>query len=218
MVNCLIQEWNHHSRNNNISSPVTIFFGGGTPSLMDCEHVGEIISKICSTSDVEVSLEANPGDVIGKVSELKTAGVTRLSVGVQALNDQELIFLNRDHNTQQAVISLEQSLKHFPTTTSADLIFGRPGQTVEILESELMMLMKLGLPHVSLYQLTVERGTRLFDQVRSGEVVMPDEDTMAALYSAADNILSSHALTRYEVSNWSVPGSECQHNLGLYQS
>lgn len=185
--------------------------------MINAKYIEEIVKVInCDGQDIEVSLEANPGDVVGRVQDLKNAGITRLSVGVQAFNEEELRFLNRDHSVHQALELIQESLSQFPKSTSLDLIFGRPGQTVDILETELSVITDLGLPHVSLYQLTVERGTKLARQVRAGEVIMPGEDTMAELYSRAVDTLGQAGLLRYEVSNFSVPGSECVHNLGYW--
>ena len=115
--------------------------------------------------EVEVSLEGNPGDMLGRAPGLQAAGVTRVSVGVQALNDGDLNLLNRDHNVKEALQAVEESLKVFPKSTSADLIFGRPYHTLEVWLDELRTMAKLGLPHLSMYQLTVERGTPLWRQV-----------------------------------------------------
>ena len=120
--------------------------------------------------EVEVSLEGNPGDMLGRAQGLQAAGVTRVSVGVQALSDSDLKLLNRDHNVKEALQAVEESLKVFPKLTSADLIFGRPQHTAEVWLDELKALVRLGLPHLSMYQLTVERGTQLWHQV-SGQVV-----------------------------------------------
>ena len=117
-----------------------------------------------SASNIEISVEGNPGDLVGKIYDLKEAGVTRLSIGVQALNDKELQFLNRDHDADQARKSIEESLSVFPKTTSVDLLFGRPHQTWELFRRELEQIINWNIPHVSLYQLTVERGTALQKQ------------------------------------------------------
>ena len=115
---------------------------------------------------MEVSLEGNPGDMLGRVPGLQTAGVTRVSVGVQALSDHDLKLLNRDHDVRQALKAVEESLAVFPKSTSADLIFGRPRHSLEVWLSELRTLVDLGLTHLSMYQLTVERGTELWRQAR----------------------------------------------------
>ena len=217
MVECLIKEWTSLSDLYNIDHPVTIFFGGGTPSLLDSKYIEKIVTSIDRLSSVlEVSLEANPGDLHGKVSSLSSAGVTRLSVGIQALNDEELKFLNRDHNVIQAWNAIDQSLKYFPKSTSVDLIFGRPNQNWTRFRGELEQIIKSRVPHVSLYQLTVEKGTSLHKQVTSGQVTLPEEDTMAEMYNNAVALLDEAGLARYEVSNFSVPGAQCLHNIGYW--
>ena len=216
MIVCLIKEWDTLAKFHNISHPITIFFGGGTPSLMDLSNIEKLVSRISTGDSVEISLEANPCDLEGKIQPLKDAGVTRLSIGVQALNDKDLSFLNRNHNVKQVWESLEESLRMFPNTTSADLIFGRPGQSLDTFTSELSQLICLGLPHISLYQLTVERGTALHKQVARGEVELPDEDLMAAMYTAGQEIMAGAGLARYEVSNFSEAAAECEHNRGYW--
>ena len=183
---------------------------------MDISNIEKLVYRISNGGSVEVSLEANPCDLEGRIQSLKDAGVTRLSIGVQALNDNDLSFLNRNHNVDQVWMSLEESLRIFPKTTSADLIFGRPGQTLDSFCSELDQLTALGLPHISLYQLTVERGTRLHKQVVSGKIKLPDEDLMADMYTAGRETMAGAGLARYEVSNFSESGAECGHNLGYW--
>lgn len=216
MLSCLLREWDTLVKSYSVTHPITIFFGGGTPSLMDISSIAELVHRISNGGSVEVSLEANPCDLAGKILALKDAGVTRLSIGVQALNDKDLLFLNRNHNVNQVWMSLEESLRSFPKTTSADLIFGRPGQTLDSFCSELSQLTSLGLPHISLYQLTVERGTKLHKQVTRGEVKLPDEDLMADMYTAGRETMARAGLARYEVSNFSQPGAECDHNTGYW--
>ena len=217
LVDGILKEWKTLSSVFNINSPVTIFFGGGTPSLIETKYIEKIVNKISENMpSLEVSLEGNPGDLVGKVSGLRDAGVTRLSVGVQALDDRELKFLNRDHNVHQAWRSVQESLEVFPQSTSVDIIFGRPNQSVSTLESELYQLIETRVPHVSLYQLTIERGTKLHKQVTKGEVTVPDEDTMADMYQTVVETLAKAGIERYEVSNFSRPGSQCLHNLGYW--
>jgi len=184
---------------------------------MQLSSVERLVREIAGeTGGLEVSLEGNPGDLLGKVTSLESAGVTRLSVGVQAMSDKDLLYLNRDHSVSQAIECLEQSLAVFPNSTSADLIFGRPGQTTAGWLEEVAQLVDMGLPHMSLYQLTVERGTRLAKQVMRGQVSLPEEDVMADMYLGAVELLERRGLARYEVSNFSLPEAECQHNVGYW--
>ena len=179
MLQCLLKEWRHAQAKHEIKAASTIFFGGGTPSLMPLRLIETLVKEISGEMEVgtirhnmketifevEVSLEGNPGDMLGRAPGLQTAGVTRVSVGVQALSDGDLKLLNRDHNVKEALQAVEESLKVFPKSTSADLIFGRPHHTLEVWLDELRTLVRLGLPHLSMYQLTIERGTLLWHQV-----------------------------------------------------
>lgn len=217
MLSSLLAEWRHLSSKLEVSSANTIFFGGGTPSLMELNTIETLVREISGgKGDIEVSLEGNPGDLLGKISSLQSAGVTRLSVGVQALNDKDLLDLNRDHTVAQALECLHQCLATFPRSISADLLIGRPGQSVSDCLDEAEKLASLGISHLSLYQLTVERGTRLAKQVTEGQIRMLDEEVMADMYLALVECIERAGLVRYEVSNFSVPGRECKHNIGYW--
>ena len=150
-----------------------------------CRFVLQNINLNKSLFEVEVSLEGNPGDMLGMAPGLQAAGVTRVSVGVQALNDRDLNLLNRDHSAKDALQAVEESMKVFPEFTSADLIFGRPQHTLEVWLEELKTLVMLGLPHLSMYQLTVERGTRLWNQVPRCHLVGGQLEYMNEIESGA---------------------------------
>ena len=165
MLRCLLAELATLRRRHSITAVSSVFLGGGTPSLMPLWLVERLVGEVVGGSEVEVTLEGNPGDMLGKVEGLKRAGVTRLSVGVQALDNSHLALLNRDHTAEQALEVVGEALATFPLTTSADLIFGRPGQELEGWLEELVRMVGLGLPHLSTYQLTLERGTKLWKQV-----------------------------------------------------
>jgi len=214
MLQCLLREWKHAQARHGITKASTIFFGGGTPSLMPLELIETLVREIGGDVKVEVSLEGNPGDMLGMAPGLQAAGVTRVSVGVQALNDRDLNLLNRDHSAKDALQAVEESMKVFPEFTSADLIFGRPQHTLEVWLEELKTLVMLGLPHLSMYQLTVERGTRLWNQVHKKEVELPEQEAMADLYLEGVELLKQLGLPRYEVSNFGEV--ECEHNLGYW--
>jgi len=214
MLRCLLKEWRHAQAKYDLTSVRTIFFGGGTPSLMPLRLIETLVREIAGGAEVEVSLEGNPGDMLGRVPGLQTAGVTRVSVGVQALSDHDLKLLNRDHDVRQALKAVEESLAVFPKSTSADLIFGRPRHSLEVWLSELRTLVDLGLTHLSMYQLTVERGTELWRQVQRGDVEVPDHETMAELYLRGVELLEQLGLPRYEVSNFGQ--TECLHNTGYW--
>ena len=195
----------------------SIFFGGGTPSLLKPELIEKIINHICkrwsTQKNIEISLEANPNTDNGQLfRNLKEAGINRLSLGVQALNDNDLKFLGRSHNLQQAIKSIDSVLKTFDNH-SMDLIYARPQQKRSAWIKELNLAVSFGFKHLSLYQLTIEEGT-FFAQ----KGIKPLEDeTAAILYQDTGDILSSHAYERYEISNYAQTGFASRHNLLYWQ-
>ncbi len=195
----------------------SIFFGGGTPSLMPPDTAGAAIERIRSlwpqADDVEITLEANPSSVeASRFAALRDAGVNRLSLGVQALNDAALKFLGRAHGVAEALKAIDTARKTFPRY-SFDLIYGRPGHTVAAWRNELKCALALAGDHLSLYQLTIERGTRFFTDHAKGLFVMPDEDTQAELYETTQDMLGAVGMPAYEISNHAKPGFESRHNL-----
>jgi len=199
----------------------SIFFGGGTPSLMAPETVAALIEAACRhfvpAWDLEITLEANPTSVErARLAAFRHAGVNRLSLGVQALDDAVLAWLGRAHNAAQALAALEQARAIFPRL-SFDLIYARPGQTVPAWQAELARALALAADHLSLYQLTIEPGTAFEAAHRRGEILLPDEDTAAALYEATAEAAASHGLMAYEVSNYAIPGAESRHNLAYWR-
>ncbi len=195
----------------------SIFFGGGTPSLIEPRYVSEIIDKVAALwpcdENVEISLEANPNTDNGRLfSDLRQAGVNRLSLGVQALNDADLRFLGRTHNLEQALQSIDAVCKNFDNH-SMDLIYARPKQKSQEWEKELQRACRLGLKHLSLYQLTIEENTVF---ARKG-VETISEDAASELYAISDNVMQDFGYLRYEVSNYAQKGYQCLHNLGYWQ-
>lgn len=191
----------------------SVFFGGGTPSLMAPETAAELLALIKErwgfSEDVEITLEANPTSVeSGRFSAFREAGVNRLSLGVQSLDDQALRFLGRGHTAAEAVLALDLAKRHFPRV-SFDMIYGRPGQTVSSWRRELGGALALAGGHLSLYQLTVEPGTTF----HARGVAETDEESGAALYEITQEALEAHGFAGYEVSNYAEPGEECRHNL-----
>jgi putative oxygen-independent coproporphyrinogen III oxidase len=199
----------------------SIFFGGGTPSLMDPETVAALIADARSwfapADDMEVTLEANPTSVeAAKLADFHQAGVNRISVGVQSLDPVALQRLGRQHSVAQAVAALEVARATFPRL-SFDLIYARPGQTVPEWRDELRQALALAADHLSLYQLTIEPGTAYATLYQRGEIVLPDEDTSVALYNATGDAAAEFGLAPYEVSNYARPGSESRHNLAYWR-
>jgi oxygen-independent coproporphyrinogen-3 oxidase len=184
---------------------VSVFFGGGTPSLMDPEWAGEIIAAARRlwrpAGEVEVTLEANPTDAeAGRFAAFAAAGVGRLSLGLQSLDDAALRFLGRNHDAAEAVRAAKVAAGVFPRL-SIDLIYARPGQTPAAWAEELRAAAGLGAEHVSPYQLTIEAGTAFDRAVRRGVLVPPDEDLAAELYETTQTVLEALGYGAYEVSN-----------------
>jgi putative oxygen-independent coproporphyrinogen III oxidase len=199
----------------------SIFFGGGTPSLMEPETVAGLIDDARHlfepADDVEITLEANPTSVeAGRFAAFRDAGVHRVSIGVQSLDPTALHMLGRQHSAAQAIAALETARAVFPRI-SFDLIYARPGQTLDAWRAELRQALALAADHLSLYQLTIEPGTRFEAMHRRGEVVLPDDDTAAALYEATADEAGRFGLQAYEVSNYALPGSESRHNLTYWR-
>lgn len=200
------------------SRPVTsIFFGGGTPSLMDPRTVRAVINFINIRNkldeNVEITLEANStSSEAGKFADLAAAGVNRLSLGVQSFDDAALRFLGRTHDGAQAAAAIEAAARVFPRF-SFDLIYARPGQSIRAWRAELDRALSFSPGHLSAYQLTIEPGTRFFDD---GVAAAP-EDTAAELFEITQEALSAAGLPAYEVSNHAKPGQECRHNLAIWR-
>ncbi len=199
----------------------SIFFGGGTPSLMDPDTTAAIIDKACAlwpaVPDCEITLEANPGAADGaRFTAFADAGVNRLSVGVQALDDDALAFLGRGHSAAEAIQALSAACQVFPRV-SFDLIYGRPGQTEASWRRELAQAITFGTSHLSVYQLTIEPGTPFYGAARRGVFVLPEEDLAAHLFEATFEVLEGAGLPAYEISNHARPGDECRHNLNYWR-
>jgi oxygen-independent coproporphyrinogen-3 oxidase len=195
----------------------SVFFGGGTPSLMDPATTAAILERIAShwtlAEDVEITLEANPGTVdAARFRDFRAAGIERLSMGLQALNDPDLKVLGRRHDVAQAVAAVELARAIFPRI-SFDLIYARPGQTVAAWRAELRQAIALAADHLSLYQLTIEPGTAFHPIWARGDLPLPDDDTAVALFEVTQSLCEQAGLPAYEVSNHARPGAECRHNL-----
>lgn len=195
----------------------TVFFGGGTPSLMEPEIVDAIISKIRNTwpvaNDVEITMEANPGSVeAGRFDAYKTAGVNRVSIGVQALNDADLKALGRLHSVENAKAAIVLAQRIFERM-SFDLIYARQKQSLTAWKAELSEALAMASGHLSLYQLTIEDGTAFGDRFRRGLLRgLPDEDLGADMYLATQDMTAAAGYESYEVSNYAKKGQESRHN------
>lgn len=199
----------------------TIYIGGGTPSLAGSEKLGGWLDQLRRmarlSTDFEFSLECNPESVNReKLEELKKLGVTRPVFGIQSFDKKLLKKLDRKHKTEQSYEAVYLAGALGFKSFGVDLIFGLPGQTSKMLSADLDMMVDLDPPHISFYQLTVEPGTKLIRQVESGQVTLPDEEVMSAMYKGGVEKFESAGLTRYEVCSFAQEGHECRHNRGYW--
>ncbi len=199
----------------------SIFFGGGTPSLMPPALVASLIEAAqkhwAFASDIEITLEANPNSVeVERFSDLSTAGVNRVSIGVQSFEQEALHFLGRAHDAREAHAAIDTAQRCF-ARTSFDLIYALPAQTADQWEAQLRKALSFGTHHLSLYQLTIEPGTRFETMVRRGEFTPADADHAADLYDLTQSVTATAGIPAYEVSNHASPGEESRHNLTYWR-
>lgn len=199
----------------------TIFFGGGTPSLMPLQLVEKILEKISSCWEVdkhcEITLEANPTSFeSSKFLDFKKAGINRLSIGVQALNDADLKFLGREHSAKEAIAVIKKAGEIFENF-SFDLIYARPKQTLANWSQELKQALEFNTKHLSLYQLTIEKGTKFFREFQQKKFIMPGENLSADFYDLTNEITADKGFDLYEISNYAKKNFECAHNLVYWQ-
>lgn len=211
------QEIGHFARLTRGRTVRSIFFGGGTPSLMDPRSVDAILGSIAQNwtiaPDAEITLEANPTSVEAeRFRGYRSAGVNRVSLGVQSLREGPLAELGRRHTVDEAIRAVRLAQSIFPRS-SFDLIYARPKQSLSDWEDELKEALWMAEGHISLYQLTIEMGTRYFDMWNSGKLKMPDEDLSADFYELMQELTRAAGLPAYEISNHARPGQESIHNL-----
>ncbi len=217
----LIAELAHYAAETSTRKVTSLFFGGGTPSLMSPETVAAIIERVAAlwptAAGLEVTLEANPSSVeAGRFAAYASAGVNRVSLGVQALDDAALRFLGRRHSQAEALAAVALAHRHF-ARVSFDLIYARPGQTVAAWRRELARALDHAGEHLSLYQLTIEPETAFAQAHARGSFALPQEALAAALYEATQEALDGAGLPAYEISNHARPGVECRHNLTYWR-
>ncbi len=217
----LLAELDHFAAVTRGRTVTSVFFGGGTPSLMEPATTGALLDRIATrwpmAPEVEVTLEANPGTVdAGRFADFRAAGVNRLSMGLQALDDASLRFLGRRHDAAQATAAVELARRLFPRI-SFDLIYARPGQTVEDWQTELAYALALAADHLSVYQLTIEPGTAFHPAHARGDFTLPDEDCAAEMFEITQVQTGNAGLPAYEISNHARPEAECRHNLLYWQ-
>jgi oxygen-independent coproporphyrinogen-3 oxidase len=217
----LLAELDHYAERTPKRIVSSVFFGGGTPSLMAPETVAAVIERVKqhwpNRSDLEITLEANPTSAeSARFAAYAAAGVTRLSLGVQALDDAALKFLGRRHSAAEALAAVTLARHHFPRT-SFDLIYARPEQTIPEWRAELGRALDLADAHLSAYQLAIEPGTVFEQRHTRGDFTIPEDEIAAALYEETQHMLEAAGYAAYEISNFAKPGNESQHNLNYWR-
>ena len=206
----------------NVASGATIYFGGGTPSVLPTDCLERIVSTLKSCGfwqkPAEATIEVNPGTAdVNKLKRLREAGFDRISFGVQSLQDKELRAIGRIHNAEEALIAIDMARTAGFRRISCDLIYGLPGQSLASLKDTICRLTKTGIEHMSVYGLIVEEGTPLERLVTSGRMVLPDEDIAADMYELVQRLLAEAGFERYEISNYAKNGQYSRHNTVYWQ-
>lgn len=200
----------------------TIYFGGGTPSQLqphDFERIFDAIPRLFDTgSSLEITLEANPDDMTAEyVKQISTLPFNRISMGVQSFKEEDLRFLNRRHDRQQALRAVELCKENGLNNISIDLIYGLPGQTQQDWEANLDTAIRLDIPHISAYHLIYEEGTALYKLMKAGKISPVEEDTSVALFSTLIDRLTANGYLHYEISNFARPGMSSRHNSSYWK-
>ena len=201
----------------------TIFFGGGTPSLLPAADLGRVISAIRNrnglTDDCEITLEANPDSVTPeKMRQYLDAGFNRISFGMQSAVPHVLATLDRTHNPANVAKAVEMVRDSGFSSVSVDLIYGTPEESLDDWRTSIESALALGVDHISAYALIVETGTKLAAQIKRGDILMPNDDLMADMYLLVNQMCNQAGLQWYELSNWSKPGHECRHNIAYWEN
>lgn len=220
-IDAVIQEIEMASSSVGNAEVPTIFFGGGTPSLMPSADLARVISAIREkfelANDAEITIEVNPDSVSEQfLAHMREAGANRISMGMQSAAPHVLETLDRTHKPVNVARAVELARKNGYEHVSVDLIYGTPGESFADWKTSVESALALPIDHISAYALIVERGTKLAAQVARGELVMPSDDETAEKYLYADECFEAAGLTWYELSNWSKPGGECRHNIAYW--
>jgi len=200
----------------------SLYFGGGTPSLLDVDELASVINCLSSYAslheDAEATLEANPGTLnLEKLAGYRRLGINRLSIGVQSFDDALLKKIGRIHTAKQAIEAVKLSYAAGFSNVSIDLMYGIPGQNLKNFASSLHQAIRLGLQHISLYGLTVGEDSLYHQEILNGNMVPIDEDLMASCYIYASRLLAEHGYLQYEISNWAKEGYKSKHNMAYWQ-
>lgn len=220
-VDALIADMQKQAQNVTPRTLISIFFGGGTPSLMRSDQVKRVLDASKAlfkwSKDIEITLESNPtSSNIDKFKAFKAVGINRLSIGVQSLHDDYLKFLGREHSAKDALKTVEEANMIFDNV-NIDFIYGLPNQDLNLWKSDLETICKLGTTHVSAYQLTIEPNTAFFGQVKKNKWSPLDDDCQADFYDLTKSTLKSHNIEQYEISNFSRDMHNCKHNTHIWE-
>lgn len=201
----------------------TIFFGGGTPSLLPADDLGRVIAAIKArnglNSDCEITLEANPDSItVEKLIHYIEVGFNRISFGMQSAKPHVLAVLDRTHNPDNVKRAVDMARAAGFASISVDLIYGTPSESLDDWRETVTTALSLDIDHISAYALIVEGGTKLAAQIKRGELTMPDDDLMADMYLLVDQLCETHGFSWYELSNWSKPNHECRHNIAYWEN
>jgi len=201
----------------------TIFFGGGTPSLLPAHDLGRVIAAIKArnglSDNCEITIEANPDSVTAeKLSRYIEVGFNRISFGMQSAKPHVLAVLDRTHNPENVKRAVDMARAAGFGSISVDLIYGTPGESLEDWRETVTTALSLDIDHISAYALIVEGGTKLAAQIKRGDLTMPDDDLMADMYLLVDQLCQDKGLSWYELSNWSKPHHECRHNIAYWEN
>jgi putative oxygen-independent coproporphyrinogen III oxidase len=222
-IDLVIQEIELARRTVGKASVPTIFFGGGTPTLLPARDLLRIVDAISGRFSLErrceITVEANPDSVTKEsLATLRAGGINRISFGMQSAVPHVLKVLDRTHRSENLVSATQWAKEVGFDHISVDLIYGTPGESLKDWKDSIDAALALPIDHISAYALIVEHGTKLARQVNSGEITMPDDDETAEKYRMADDSFSQAGFTWYELSNWARPGGECSHNIAYWQN
>ncbi len=222
-IDLLIQESKIARSEVSTSKPIsTIFFGGGTPTLMEPADLGRVLKSLEAdfgfAQDIEITIEANPDTVTkAKLNQLLDTGINRISFGMQSASSHVLKTLDRTHNPENVIKATTWAREVGFNQVSVDLIYGTPGESIADWDQTIDAALALPITHISAYALIVENGTKLAAEVKRGEIIIPDEDQTADKYLLADEKFTKAGFNWYELSNWAKAGGECRHNIAYWQ-
>ena len=220
-IHSAINEIESYSELSNKYVVDSIYMGGGTPSIINPKNLEKIISTIRNIFTIEenseISMEANPNSLSENLKTYREIGINRLSIGIQSLNDNILKRIGRIHNSKEALQAIDRAIGFGFENINADVMFNIPGQTVDDINDTISKLVTKEIKHISFYSLKLEEGTPMYLLKKNKKIIMPEEDLEREMYYAGRNIMEKHGLMQYEISNFSVKGYECRHNLKYWK-